>query len=176
MLLYLVVYLVLTLSSLSYGEIRYVLQLASALLVYLIGYFTIRESSVLQAGGAESDQGSDQKAWKKIEHYMIMQTPYLNANFDVSALAHELSMGVTAISKTINQNSQSNFSDWVNRYRIRHAQELILDPEFDNYKLAAIGQESGFRNKGSFHRAFKKIMGETPSEYRKRHTAEVTIS
>lgn len=44
---------------------------------------------------------------------------------------------------------------------------MLKNMSFKNYKIEAIGYDSGFKSKASFNRVFKKITHKTPSEYRK---------
>ena len=44
----------------------------------------------------------------------------------------------------------------------------MKNPIYEEYKIVAIGYEAGFKSKTSFNRAFKNLVGVTPSEYRKK--------
>ena len=43
---------------------------------------------------------------------------------------------------------------------------MISNPEYENYSLLAIGLEAGFTSKTTFYKAFKKVTGQTPNEYK----------
>ncbi|WP_452601463.1 helix-turn-helix domain-containing protein [Pontimicrobium sp. MEBiC06410] len=73
------------------------------------------------------------------------------------------------MSQLINTVTGENFSTYINRYRVEAVKRIILDPEFDNYSLLAIGLECGFSSKTTFHNSFKKMTGMTPNAYRKKH-------
>lgn len=55
------------------------------------------------------------------------------------------------------------FSEYINMLRVQHAASLF--GRCNSFLTAAL--ESGFENQRTFNRAFKKITGQTPSEYRK---------
>jgi len=48
---------------------------------------------------------------------------------------------------------------------VREAQDRVADPAHADKTLIAIAHESGFNSKASFNRAFKRVTGQTPSEY-----------
>lgn len=56
-----------------------------------------------------------------------------------------------------------NFTDYVSRVRIEKAKNLLLNP---NLRISEIAFEVGFQSLTHFNRVFKKITGQSPSEYR----------
>lgn len=56
-----------------------------------------------------------------------------------------------------------NFTDYVSRVRIEKAKNLLLNP---NLRISEIAYEVGFQSLTHFNRVFKRILGESPSEYR----------
>lgn len=69
-------------------------------------------------------------------------------------------------SAAINLCTGSNFYEWVNGYRIKAACEALNNTP---HNISNICYEVGFNSKSTFNTAFRKQMGCTPSEYRKRH-------
>ncbi len=63
-----------------------------------------------------------------------------------------------------------NFSNFVNDFRIKYAAEILLDDNYKNFTIEAIGNLSGFSSKSAFNATFKKIIGVTPSEYKVKNT------
>jgi AraC-like DNA-binding protein len=59
-----------------------------------------------------------------------------------------------------------NFASFINNYRVEAVKKMILDSDFENYSLLAIGLESGFTSKTTFYDAFKKATGMTPNSFR----------
>nr|WP_298556261.1 helix-turn-helix domain-containing protein [uncultured Algibacter sp.] len=82
-------------------------------------------------------------------------------------LSKELNLSEGYISQLINKNSNLNFNDYINSLRITDAKNMLVDSEYNNYTILAIGLESGFNSKSSFYTAFKKFTGKTPVEYKK---------
>ncbi len=56
-----------------------------------------------------------------------------------------------------------HFTEYVARVRIEKAKNLLLNP---NLRVTEIAYEVGFQSLTHFNRVFKKIVGESPSDYR----------
>ena len=56
-----------------------------------------------------------------------------------------------------------NFTEYVSRVRIENAKNLLLNP---NLRISEIAYQVGFQSLTHFNRVFKKIVGESPTEYR----------
>ena len=56
-----------------------------------------------------------------------------------------------------------NFTDYVSRVRIENAKNLLLNP---NLRVSEIAYEVGFQSLTHFNRVFKKVIGQSPTEYR----------
>jgi len=65
--------------------------------------------------------------------------------------------------------SRISFKDYINTLRVEEAKSYLVDDDFSAYTLVAIGLEAGFNSKSAFNTSFKKITGETPSQFKKRH-------
>ncbi|WP_299223618.1 AraC family transcriptional regulator [uncultured Aquimarina sp.] len=105
---------------------------------------------------------------ERILQYMEEQKPYLNEDLKQSDLAEALNMNIPQISEVLNVCFQKNFNNFLNLYRINEVKKLMKNPNYEEYKIVAIGYEAGFKSKTSFNRAFKNLVGLTPSEYRKK--------
>ena len=56
-----------------------------------------------------------------------------------------------------------NFTDYVSRVRIEKAKNLLLNPHL---RVSEIAYEVGFQSLTHFNRVFKKIIGQSPTNYR----------
>jgi len=56
-----------------------------------------------------------------------------------------------------------NFTDYVARLRIERARNLLLNP---NLRISEIAYEVGFQSLTHFNRVFKRIVGQSPTDYR----------
>src|SRR3569833_2772432 len=62
-----------------------------------------------------------------------------------------------------------NFTDYLSRVRIEKSKNLLLNP---NLRVSEIAFEVGFQSLTHFNRVFKKVLGQSPTEYRS-HTLGV---
>ena len=111
--------------------------------------------------------------YKRILQYMEEKQPYLDAEYDMNRMAKDLYSNKLYLSKTINLLSGRNFRQFVNRYRIRYAVELMKkDPRL---KLMDVSEQAGFHTVVSFNMAFKINLGKTPSEWLRDYLASRSL-
>lgn len=84
----------------------------------------------------------------------------------VADVASDIGMTVPAFCRYFKKVTKKTFNQFLNEYRIGHARRMIRN---SSYTLAAISLDCGFSNISNFNKQFKRITGETPSEFRKRH-------
>ena len=86
--------------------------------------------------------------------------------------AEELSLGQVAkavntstfyFCKMFKKGTGLNFTEYVSRVRIESAKNLLLNP---NLRISEIAYQVGFQSLTHFNRVFKKVVGESPTEYR----------
>ncbi len=90
---------------------------------------------------------------------------YLNPNLTLSNVAKVMSVSKHILSQFLNDHLDKSFTLFINELRIEKAKELLLLS--NSYTIEAIGYESGFNSKSTFHTTFKKITGQTPLEYQR---------
>ena len=56
-----------------------------------------------------------------------------------------------------------NFVDYVARTRVEKARNLLLNP---NRRVCEVAFEVGFQSLSQFNRTFRKVVGESPRDYR----------
>jgi AraC-like DNA-binding protein len=120
-----------------------------------------RENNYIQEN---KDIIKDELAEKIIE-IMVQSKPYLNPKLTLNELANQLNVSPHVMSKTLNDSFQKNFFDFINTYRTEAFKEKLDDPKFQNYTFLAVAFEAGFNSKTAFNRSFKRVTGQSPSEY-----------
>lgn len=104
-----------------------------------------------------------------LENILINEKRFLDSTISLETIANELKISKGHLSRVINSELNNSFSDYVNLLRVEEAKSYLLNPEFSNYTLVAMGLEAGFNSKSTFNSAFKKVTGLTPSQFKKTH-------
>ncbi len=65
--------------------------------------------------------------------------------------------------KIFKRSTGINFTDYLSRVRTERARNLLLNP---NLRVSEIAYEVGFQSLTHFNRIFKRILGQSPTEYR----------
>ncbi|WP_367898914.1 helix-turn-helix domain-containing protein [Leptospira sp. WS58.C1] len=145
----------------------------SLCLAYLIGHKRPEFFQVLQEVSQATRQkyarsllsGVNRHALRdSLTQLMEKEKLYRDEKLGLADLADELALSTHQVSELINQELGKNFSAFVNDYRIKEACELLIKEP--NRSVLDIAFEVGFATKSSFHRAFQKYTGKTPSEFR----------
>ncbi len=116
---------------------------------------------------------NDNVYFKELCRLMKEEKVYGDPELGLVKMADKLSISPNYLSQMVNKLSNSNFSDFINAYRIEDSKSKLTDPSFEQYTIPAIGLEAGFNSRSAFYNAFKKHTGMTPSQYRE---AYATIS
>ncbi len=113
-------------------------------------------------------QFTEEKALKilqQLNELMETEQLYLSVKCKLEYVAVHSGIPKHRISEVINNLSDKNFPDFINEYRCKHACGLLEDNIPQRLTIEAIGEQCGFQNRVSFHKAFKKIYGMSPSDY-----------
>ncbi|MEM8890029.1 MAG: helix-turn-helix transcriptional regulator [Bacteroidota bacterium] len=121
-------------------------------------------SSSYQKSGLSEEKAKDLAM--NLLAYVEKEQTYLEEQLTLPQLAKKLHISSSHLSQVINQQYGQNFFDFINSYRIREAQKRLKDPQYAHYSILGIGLDCGFSSKSSFNRAFKKIVGQTPTQFR----------
>jgi AraC-like DNA-binding protein/Tfp pilus assembly protein PilF len=99
----------------------------------------------------------------KLQLLLKNEKPHLDPHLSIQHLADLMNTNRTYLSKAINTVLETNFSKFINEYRISEAIKLISEEFTLNHTVEALAQHSGFANRAVFNSAFKKQTGVTPS-------------
>lgn len=93
---------------------------------------------------------------------------FLNPHLDVPGLANATGIAGKLISATLNQYLHSNFSQFVNEYRVAEFKRQVLLPGATDWTMAGLAASCGFSSQATFQRIFKQLTGITPGEFKKK--------
>ncbi len=166
-------YHILSWTSLLDTQSDYMVSLGMAVFIYYIGYHGFKTPVI-------EDQTPEPKYQKssltdnsieyivaKLDDIMATEKLYTQGDLKLQEVAIRLDVTVHALSQAINVAKDKKFTDYLNELRVEEAKRLMESEEYAQAKLMAVAIDSGFNNKTSFLNAFKKYVGQTPSEYRK---------
>lgn len=157
------------------------------LLIYLImGVFGLRQVKVFSSQDSVTVQNTPssvdtgkyqtstltpelaEQLWLHLETYMHKEKPHLTHGLKISELAKQLNVQVNHLSETINGHSAQSFYDYINRYRVEEAADLLLAEKHQHLSINDISYRAGFNSNSTFFSHFKKRFELTPRQFRNR--------
>jgi AraC-like DNA-binding protein len=105
----------------------------------------------------------EQQRMHKVYHFI--ETHY-QQSIDVNEVAKLTHLTTAAFCRYFKKSTHLTFTDFLNQYKINQAKKLLLHDK----NVTEACYESGFENLSYFNKTFKKITGENPSQFKKRHT------
>ncbi|WP_138753080.1 response regulator transcription factor [Paenibacillus sinopodophylli] len=121
------------------------------------------------AGSGEALQASVVKLPGKSSRYVSKMIQYVQEHYaqkiGIKDLVERLEVSATYLNQKFKSETTYTFNDFLNRYRIQKAMELLQHSEEKVYRIAA---DVGFKDYKYFIAIFKKYAGCTPSHYQER--------
>ena len=122
--------------------------------------YRISDSSV-KAYETETDS-----RMREIMQYILA---HLDQDISLNELAEQMYVSTSTLSRIFKKSTGVYFADYVMQLRVKTALGLLRHSDQNMTQIAMV---SGFNNSASFNRAFKKMMGVTPSEYREEYVSK----
>jgi AraC-like DNA-binding protein len=162
--------------------------------IYYLGYFVINQSEVFPYSETNKNElnsfihsvkdlnyrKSPMLSNELLEHEkgrlistMINVKPFLDNELTLVKLAQIQKQSIHEVSYIINEGFRENFNQFINKYRIEESKLMLANPDSNNLNMVGIAYQSGFNSKTIFNTTFKKITGQTPSEYRNNNQKDV---
>ncbi|MCP4459009.1 MAG: helix-turn-helix transcriptional regulator [Cytophagales bacterium] len=91
---------------------------------------------------------------------------YLNPDLTIKLLADHVSTNTKVLSQVINQSFNKKFYDLINSYRCNEVKNVLMNSD-DRMTILEAMYQSGFNSKSSFNKEFKKLTGQTPTEFKR---------
>ncbi len=142
-------------------------------IILFLGFYSITNPNIFHAKLPKSTKYVQSKlkmeeiARLKIEldELMASKKPFLNRKLMKAELADMLGVNSREMTRLLNEGFEMNFFEYTNFYRIKEFIALVESGNYSNLTLMGIAEKAGFNSKGTFNKAFKDIMGKTPSQY-----------
>lgn len=106
---------------------------------------------------------------ESLRSFLEAEQPYLRRDLTIQDIALSLDIPQHHLTQTINELLEKNFYTLINEYRVEEVKKRLLNPKYNHLTVLAIAHDAGFNSKSSFNMTFKKYVGLTPSQYRKKH-------
>ncbi len=100
---------------------------------------------------------------KQAKNYIKLN--YANSEMSISDISRELLVNQTYLRRMFKDEYQMTISDYITKYRMEKAKELI---QKENTKLSYIAFEVGYNDTSYFSKCFKKYFGYLPSDVKNR--------
>lgn len=116
---------------------------------------------------------SNSKMIVRVRSLMTDNQIYKDSNLKLDAVANIIGVSSSTLSKAINRVTGKNFNNYINEFRVKEAVRLLTEeaPE-DTRFVHGFYRQVGFQSRASFYRTFKKVVGITPAEYKRKKIAD----
>ena len=98
---------------------------------------------------------------------------YIRANYQeelsLQGIADRYHLSREYISRKFKQDTNENISDYIERIRIENSKQLLHNPQL---KISQISELVGYQDDKYFSKVFKKVVGLSPNQYRKKINEE----
>ncbi|QCX00709.1 AraC family transcriptional regulator [Aggregatimonas sangjinii] len=101
----------------------------------------------------------------KLIRIMETEKPYLNHELRLDDLSRLMNLSRNHTSQIVNEHFNLSFFDFINKYRVKDAKNLLMNNELNKLTTTQIAYDVGFNNRASFYKAFKKFTEYNPSAY-----------
>lgn len=131
--------------------------------VALIGAPMLLRTTKNDATKDHQPTDSDRSMLLALNALMNEKQIFMDSNLTLARVARRLSVPARDVSTAINRMTGENFSRYINGFRVRHAQKALRQTELP---ITEVMFEAGFVSKSSFNTEFRRITGQTPSQFR----------
>jgi AraC-like DNA-binding protein len=142
----------------------------SAHVIRSSAFFTehLANNSITSKKYAKSSLSEEDKVeiLRKLTEGMENEKYYRNNLVSQSQVSRKLLIPTHHISQVINEKLNQTFFEFIALYRIKDAEQMLSNRDFDHLTIEDIAEAVGYNSKSAFNKTFKKVTGKTPSEYR----------
>jgi len=136
---------------------------AFVFVVALVGAPMLLRATKSSLASPEQPNDSDRTMLAALDALMNEKRIYTDSNLTLARVARRVSVPVRDVSIAINRVTGENFSRYINGFRVRHAQNSLRTTALP---ITEVMFDAGFVSKSSFNTEFRRIVGQTPSQFR----------
>ncbi|MFK7934711.1 MAG: helix-turn-helix domain-containing protein, partial [Saprospiraceae bacterium] len=154
------------------GRFYQIILVINAIYIYWIGYISFTKTNhlfkIIQIKKQDIAEVETATLIKiKLEKLLVEQEVFTRKELKVADLAIMVDLNEKELSNHIHETYQQSFADFINTYRVEKVKALLLADAHEKYTLVALAEQAGFRSKSTFNAVFKKLVGMTPTQYKK---------
>ena len=122
-----------------------------------------------EAAKDKTDEKLTDSAIEKVQLGMEVQKLFLKQNLNIEEFSKRINLPVKEVSAVINKHYGTNFFEFMNSYRVEEAKRLLGDSQHADMTVMDVLLHAGFNSKSAFHRFFNRLVGMSPTEFRKQN-------
>jgi AraC-like DNA-binding protein len=157
----------------------------AGLFILFLGYFGIRQAGIFTpanlyktapveliennprrkyaSSGVTGEMSSE--IHQRLVKLMQEEKLYTEPDLSLSMLAERIRVHPNYLSQVINEKEGKTFFEYINNLRIEEFKRLAALPENRQFTIMSLAYDCGFNSKSSFNKNFKKLTGQSPSDY-----------
>lgn len=176
--------MVFTIGGSIYPEVFYFMMLSNTVIINVLVFFAISRNKefgqvILADMNAKYKKSgisltNARTHMESITNIMAQDMLYLDPELSLAKLASRLDLPPHVVSQVLNLELGKNFYEFINEYRFKEVQNRLQKPEYQHLTILGIALDSGFNNKNTFNKVFKKHAGLTPTQYLKSLTRDLS--
>lgn len=151
------------------GELRpWIVSVFSSLALLVLGLLSLSREIDGVSDNVQQDtsdqvikSAQDAEIENRLEDLMTREALYLDPDLTIGRLSRKLGIPSKQLSAAINKSTGENISRYINRFRIEHACQQMMEGK----SVTSAMYDSGFNTKSNFNREFLRLKGCAPREY-----------
>lgn len=124
------------------------------------------------AEDASTATEQDQHTAQTLQALMTERQLYKDVDLNLTKLARRMGLPARTVSQAVNRVHGMSVSQYVNNHRIAEACRLLADKDAP---VTGIVFDAGFMTKSNFNREFLRVMGQSPTQWRRAQAESMEI-